>query len=239
MRPSLRLSWFALALLVAGGARGATFLDDFEGGNNAASWAFLRGGDTLESSGGNPGGWLHQPVYDTFAPSVVCALDNGTPFVGDYRAAGVSRLSFDLNTLHTDFPTGDGFYVTVILRSIHGTPDNIDDDDLAYFTGPVAPTGGQGWVHFSVDIPSQSTDPTPSGWSGAWVGDCSTFRPGVDWNDVIANVDLLEISWLPPCYFAIFQQWNVGVDNIEIEYVDNPVPIQQSSFGRVKRLYQR
>ncbi len=228
-----------LALLGAVTANAATFTDDFEGGNNAAGWAFLQGGDILEGSGGNPGGWLHQPVYDTFAPSVMTAPGNGTPFVGDYRAAAVSAISFDLNTLHTDFPTGDGFNVTLTLRNTHGTPDDISDDDYAYLVGPFAPEQGDGWVHFAIDVPSLSSDPVPAGWSGGWLEDCSVFRPGVDWNDVITNVDRVEISWLPPCMFAIFQQWNVGVDNIAMDYQGDPVPVVESSWGNVKRIYQR
>ena len=41
-------------------------------------------------------------------------------------------------------------------------------------------------------------------------------RPGVDWNDVITSVDRVAISWLHPAMFAIFAQWDVGMDNISI-----------------------
>jgi hypothetical protein len=232
------LAFLAFALLGAPAAGALTFTDDFEGGTNAAGWAFLQGGDVLEASGGNPGGWLHQPVYDTFGPSVSCAEANGTPFVGDYRAAFVSQLSFDLLTAHTDFPTGDGFNVTLVLRSTNGTPDDIADDDFAYFVGPLAPEQGEGWLHYAIDIPSQSGDAVPAGWSGGWLEDCAAFRPGVSWLDVITQVDRVEILWLPPCMFAIFQQWNVGVDNIAVEYLDT-VATAESSWGDVKQLYGR
>ncbi len=234
-----RIFAFALLTFMATAARATTFTDDFEGGSNAAGWSYLQGGDILEESGGNPGGWLHQPLYDTFDPAVQSAWGNDTPFAGDYQAAQVSRISFDLQTLDADFGDGTGFFVALVLRNTHGTPDDFDDDDYAYFVGPNVPIIGQGWVHYDVDVPSQSVDPVPAGWTGGWSGDCENFRPGVDWNDIMTSVDRVEIHYLSPCLFAIFQQWNVGADNISIEYVGEPTPSEETSWGAVKNLYLR
>lgn len=196
------------------------YTNGFESGANPTGWAFIRGGDILESSGGNPGWWLHQPVYDTFAPSVESFFDPLTPFGGDYRDRGVTRIFFDARTDAVDFGDGSGFEMTLLLRNTHGTPLNFDDDDYAYFVGPNVPREGEGWVSYDFAVPSQFGGAVPPGWKGGWSGDCENFRPGVDWGDVITSVDRVELLWLDPCFAAIFQQWNVGVDNLSIEYVN-------------------
>lgn len=215
-------AWVALGLtlLLASSSRATTHVEDFEGGVNPSGWAFIRGGDTFEGSGGNPGGWLHQPVYDTFAPTLDPVFGATTPFRGDYRSTNVTRISLDAQTLDLDFGNGDGFQLTLVLRDANGTPSNFDDDDYVYFIGPNVPRVGEGWTHYDYDIPSQFSGTLPPGWKGGWSGDCETLRPGVNWDDVITNVERVEFWWIDPCLFAIFQQWNVGADNLEIEYGD-------------------
>jgi hypothetical protein len=225
-----------LALALPGIAGADTFVDDFEGGTNEAGWAFIRGFDVIESSGGNPGSYLHQPTYDTFAPILESLPGSGTPFEGDYVANGVSRISWDAITQDMNFPDGEGFSITLLLRDRKGTAD-VEDDDYVYFVGPNVPRVGQGWVHYDVAIPSEETD-LPAGWKGGWVGDCENLRPGVTWQDVISNVEQVEIWWIDPCFFAIFQQWNVGVDNLEIEF-GGATPIVNSTWGRIKATYDQ
>lgn len=226
------------AAMIPAIASAITFTDDFEGGTNDAGWAFIQGGDVIEPAGGNPGAWLHQPLYDTFGPSVMTAWGNVTPFVGDYRALGATSIGFDLQILDTDFPIGgDAFSATLLLRNTHGTPNDFDDDDYAYFIGPLLPLVGSGWLHYEISIPSQSNDPVPAGWHGGWSGDCENFRPGVSWSDVITNVDRVEVHFLQPCFFAIFQQWNVGADNFSITYGD-PTSVEAMSWGGIKHLYR-
>ncbi len=228
----------ALWLAAPAALRAEIFVDDFEGGANAAGWAYIEGFDVLEAAGGNPGGWLHQPLYDTFDPAVRSAAGGITPFTGDYRAAGVSKISFDLQTLSVDFGTGADFDVVLQLRRTNGTPDDIFDDDVAYTLGALSPAEGAGWVHYEFDVPSQSNDAVPAGWFGASIDDCENFRPGVDWTDIMESVDQVEIHMLTPCLFAIFQQWNVGVDNVAIEYSESPTPVESTSWGGVKSLYR-
>ena len=193
---------------------GGSTTETFEGGTNAAGWSFIPGSDVIETSGGNPGAWLHNDQYDTFAPMLT--TDDATPsaFVGDYRALGVTSISLDARTDANNFGAV-GFEMSLLLRDTKGTVD-VNDDDYAYFVGPNVPLPGNGWEHYDFAIPSSSTDPVPAGWSGGWVGDPENFRPGVDWNDVIQSVDRVEIWWLNPSFFAIFQQWDVGADNITI-----------------------
>jgi hypothetical protein len=180
---------------------------------------------------------LHSPILDTFDPTLYSAANGSTPFTGDYRATNVSKISLDLQTLSVDFGDGSEFNVILLLRKVNGTPSDISDDDYAYFVGAATPVEGQGWTHYEFDVPSQSNDAVPAGWAGGSFDDCEHFRSGVTWSDIMESVDQVEIHYLHPCFFAIFQQWIVGVDNLRIEF-DSFTPTVTTSWGAVKRLYR-
>ncbi|MEZ5973544.1 MAG: hypothetical protein R3E96_01505 [Planctomycetota bacterium] len=214
--------------------------DDFEGGVNGAGWRFIAPADVIETAGGNPGAWLHNASIDSFAAILRSDPAQVSPFHGDYRAAGVTSIAIDARTDATDFGAA-GFEFSIVLRDTKGT-SSVNDDDYAYFVGAQVPQPGQGWVHYDFAIPSADTSAVPSGWSGGWVGDGAAFRPGVDWNDVIQSVDQVEFWWINPSYFAILQNWTVGVDNVEIQMSGGPVstfcdPAQPNSTGLPTRLF--
>jgi hypothetical protein len=237
MNRPLAFSLLVLALALPATTRAATFIDEFTGGANAGGWAFLQGYDTIQTTGGNPGAWLESPLLDTVDPAVYSAIDGGTPFTGDYRAANVMKLKIDFQTLHVDFGDGSEFNVVVLLRKTNGTPNDITDDDYAYFVGAATPVVGKGWVHYEFDVPSQSNDAVPAGWAGGSIDDCEHFRPGVTWTDIMHSVDQVEFHFLQPCYFAIFQQWQVGADNIAVETA-GPTAVEPATWGGIKSAYR-
>jgi hypothetical protein len=236
MRATLILAAVVL-LMVAPNAGAETFVDDFEGGANETGWAFIQGGDVIEATGGNPGFWLHQPYYDTFAPILDSAWGASTPFAGDYRAQGVSQIGIDAVTINNSYGSSTGFQFALLLRDTNGTPANFEDDDYAYAYFEQCPLVGEGWVHYDFGIPSQETDPVPPGWTGGYYGDLESFRPGVDWNDVITSVDRVEFWWIHPAWAAMFQQWDVGADNISITF-GGGTPVEDATWGSIKALYQ-
>jgi hypothetical protein len=191
-------------------AQMATF-DDFDNGMNNGGWSY-NPNDNIKPTGGNPGGWLHQPQADTFAPIFTA---NNPNMLGDWRAGGVDKVSFDAILNNMNFGNGNGYEMSIMLRDTKGTP-SVNDDDYAYYVGPNIPLLGAGWKSFDFAIPSQDTSAVPTGWKGGWVGDGENFRPGVTWNDVITNVTEVQIWWLNPAFVALFQQWNIGLDNIEV-----------------------
>ena len=207
----------ATLVLAAGIASADVFTDDFESGSSAGGWYFIQGGDTIEAGGGNPGRYLHQPAYDVFAPQ---ARAEGGPFVGDYRAMGVTGIGVDAITYSRDFGDPVGFSFSLLLRDTKGTGD-FDDDDYAYFVGDQVPLPGEGWKSYAFDVPSGSDD-TPAGWKGGWAGDGENFRPGVTWGDVVTSVDSVEFWWIDPSYFAFFAFWDVGIDNASITTIPAP-----------------
>jgi len=221
----------ALTLALVPAALADVVVDDFEGGTNLGGW-YYNGGETLESSGGNPGWWLHNAFIDNFAPIFKSGW-NVAGFTGDFRAMGVSNFSFDARL--------DGYSVpiemSILLRDTNGTPGSVDDDDYAYYPGALLPPGDGTWVHYDYVIPSQDMSAVPPGWFGGWSGDLENFRPGVDWNDVITNVDRVEIWFWHPAYFGIFTIWDAGLDNITITS-SGPVSVESSTWASIKGLYR-
>ena len=210
------VSLTSVVLFFAAAAQAQTFVDTFEGGTNTAGWTFNSlSPDVIEPTGGNPGAWLHNPGLDTFAPILTNTPTIPSLFTGNLRARGVTNIGIDAITNSATFGAG-GRQFSLLLRNIRGTPNDPDDDDYAYFVGPLVPQVGEGWKSFNFNVPSQNTSAVPAGWSGGHAGDPENFRPGVTWNDVITNVDVVEFWWLHPAFFAIFQQWDVGVDNVSV-----------------------
>jgi len=210
----------AMALAAPLAAQGS-LADDFENGLNNVNWTFgVVPPDVIETTGGVPGSWLHNSQVDMF--TVILHNDVSTgPWAGDYRATGVSRIHLDAQTISAVFGAG-GRNMSLLLRDTKGTA-SVNDDDYAYSVGSLVPQVGQGWGHYNFEVPSQSTAAVPPGWRGGWVGDGVNFRPGIDWNDVITSVDVVEIWWMDPSFFAIFQTWDVGVDNLTIEWAQDAV----------------
>lgn len=221
----------ALTLALAPAATAGTVVDDFEGGTNAGGW-YYNGGEVIETTGGNPGGWLHNDFIDNFAPIFNSAW-NVPDFTGNFRSADVTGFSFDARL--SGYSTS--INMSILLRDTNGTPGFVDDDDYAYFAGPNIPPGDGTWVHYDFPIPSQDMSPVPAGWSGGWVGDLEHFRPGVDWNDVITSVDRVEIWFWHPAYFGIFTFWDAGLDNVSITS-NGAVSVERSSWGAIKGLYR-
>jgi hypothetical protein len=218
-----------LILLVAFGLAAGRALaqqsvvDGFEGGANKGGWTFnVTNPDVLEPAGGNPNAWLHNDLVISFAPILTTQFGLVSEFVGDYRAANVTMISIDART-NTCSLGCEGRNFALLLRDTKGTSDP-EDDDYTYRVDDAVliPAPGAGWVHYDFPIPSQTNDPVPAGWTGGWAGDLENFRPGVDFADVISNVDRVEFWWLHPAFVALLQDWDIGVDNVALVAAGTP-----------------
>ena len=117
LRQLTLLALLAAAPTTALAQTSAALFDGFNTPVNKGGWSY-NPGDTWEVAGGNPGGWWHQPVADTFAPIIVAT---NAALTGDFRAKGVTQLSFDAQLLGVDFGTGNGMNMSVLLRDTKGT----------------------------------------------------------------------------------------------------------------------
>jgi hypothetical protein len=205
--------------------------EPFDDGRNEGNWGFACPGSFIEDDGGNPGPFLRMTDLEIFAPMARTCRARPSVFRGNYRAQKVFALSVDFKTFSVSYTT-DERPLTLVLVNHAGTPGDFSDDLYVFYVGKenipsVANAGSaeDGWVRYQFEVPSQSTAlPQPRsavegepGWV-ATVGE--VFTPAEDpdaiWNTVIQNVDEVIYWWHDPRYFAIFQMWDVGMDNPSI-----------------------
>jgi hypothetical protein len=224
------MGWPPLTRLVAGLALSSapafadTFTETFDNGSNVGGWLYGGPGETIESSGGNPGWYLHSPSIDTFAPQPRTSGPDSV-FTGNFQDRNVSVIGIDLITIAVDFSAADR-PLTLMLVSAAGTPGDPSDDWAAYFIGPQnVPVPGDGWVSFSFNVPSQSPAPPP-GWQTIAFGPNS---PPPNWNALITDVDEVRFFYGDPTNLFIFQMWDVGLDNVTI--TADVVPVELAGFA--------
>jgi hypothetical protein len=199
---------------------GAQFVDTFENGVNIGSWSFGTGNGLIEPTGGNPGAFYHDDFIDSFAPQASTEWGSTSPFVGDFRSNGVSQISVDFQLFRVDFSAAER-PLTLLLREDNGTPNDFDDDWGAYVKHPeFVPQVGECWKHFEFNFDS-SVYSLPAGWMTIAFGPNSPATP--DWNQIITDVDQLTFFWGDPEFFYIFQGWDIGMDNVSINAVPEPM----------------
>ena len=211
-------------LLLAGtvSVQADSFTETFSGGSNQGGWLFNGTGSILPN-GGNPDAWLSAVDVDTFGPMLASNPSVSSPFTGNYVERGITSIGFD-GMSNSDFNTaGDpAFSITLRLRDSQGTPFDQSDDLWVYIVGDeLIPQPADGWKPFDFEIPSDFVGTLPTGWVGGEGFDVG-LPAGVTFADVISNVDQVEFLWLDPDFFAIFQQWDVGADNIRITAIPEP-----------------
>jgi hypothetical protein len=219
MIPPLLIRIAAALLLASAPAFGDSFTETFDGGSNVGGWLYGGPGETIETTGGNPGAYLHSPSLDTFAPQPRTS-GPASVFTGNFQARNVSSIGIDLITHAVDFSAA-GRRLTLMLVSDADTPGDPSDDWAAYLMGLAeVPEPGEGWLPYSFAVPSQSTS-LPQHWGTVVFGPSS---PPPDWNDLITDVDEVRFFYGDPTSFFIFQVWNVGLDNVTI--VADVVPVE-------------
>lgn len=192
-----------LSALFAGSlsqANAQNYVETFDAGTNLGGWGYSSAFNVIESSGGNPGAYMHNSLTDTFAPQVFTS-PGSNPFHGDWRAMGIDSFGVDLITHSTQFP----FQREVTLILTNGTCS------VFYLGTGLVPQPGTGWDSFDFNIDSASTS-MPAGW--APLGQC--IDPVALWNSVITDVTEVRIFYGHPEFFFIFDQWDVGMDNARI-----------------------
>jgi hypothetical protein len=225
----------ALLAAVLPAAALAQVVDTFEGGVNIGSWSFGTGNGFIDPAGGNPGAFYHDTFIDSFAPQAHTEWGSDSPFVGDYRANGVSAISVDFQLFDVDFSAAER-PMTLFLREDNGTPADPDDDWAAYYKhAEYVPQVGEGWKHFDYAVDSASNT-LPTGWLTIALGPNS---PTPDWNALITDVDQLVFFWGDPEFFYIFQGWDIGMDNVSIDAVPEPATLGALALGVCALAFRR
>ncbi len=206
-----------LASVILAGTASAQNLDNFDSGTNPNGWEWNGFSTTvIEATGGNPAGWLHAAnIQFANSPVLSSGATAASPFVGDYRANGVTDFKVDAQGM-----LGPGGFapMTLVLIDDKGTSSEADDDYAFYVDAAnLTPTTGSGWISYSFAVPSSDTSALPAGWlAGSNFSWGNGFSAGYDWNNLIQNVTTVEIWFGDPQSFGFGQNWDMGVDNIEI-----------------------
>jgi hypothetical protein len=239
------LTILILSLIVATGALAqGVSIADFEGGSNDGNWTWGNGADQVHPAGGNPDGWFGNDYINSFAPILRCE-NNAPGWTGDFVSMGVNRISGDFQTLAG--PTYMAYYpLTFLFRNQMGTPNDIEDDIHCYpdpyFFNTYSPDVGAGWAHTEFEIPINfdgAPGELPEGWSGgSYLTGNGSFPADATWQDVMSNVDKIEIWFFHPDEFGALTWFDMGADNVMLEWQGGPVAIEDSSFGSVKALFR-
>lgn len=206
----------ALALAVPAAAAPSTTTttaETFDGTLDQATWR-LGTLDTIETSGGNPGAYLHDPQLDSAVPSPAYVGPLPSPFFGNYRAANVTSLGLDVIVYAASIGVENKRPISLVLTSDMGTPDDPTDDCDVYTVGMKnVPRPGNPWRAFDFKVPSGATT-LPNGWIVR--GACGGLPANDAWNAVITNVTTVSFPFSDPDTLWYFQVWDLGIDNVRV-----------------------
>ena len=232
----------ALILTLAGSALAAgSTVADFEGGVNNGDWTWGNAADAVESTGGTPDGWFHNDYLNTFGPRLRCGVD-AYGWTGDFVASGVNRIAGDFQTISATTAYMQYYPFTVLLRNHMGTPNDHSDDVYVYYNPDLqfSPDIGQGWVHYDFAIPygfAGGPGEVPENWMGGSPANLEMLPSDITWQEVLSDVSI-EFWFWHPAMFGVLEWFDMGADNIIIEWEGGPVATEESSWGNVKAMYR-
>ncbi len=171
-------------MLVAAPVLADSFTEGYEGGSNVGNWTFGNPADAIETEGGNPDAWFHNPNLDTFAPIFRTGY-YGEMFTGNYVAMGVTQISGDFQTLSASNGT-QGYPFALLLRNTYGNPNDVETDVYVYKVYDQCPMLDESWTHYDFAIPSDfegALGELPEGWEGGsyWTGGVPKRRSNTSW----------------------------------------------------------
>jgi hypothetical protein len=195
-----------------------TLAESFEDGSNQGGWRWFssNGPPLLFEIGGNPGAYLTATQYTSPGASIR-TTEAGSPFTGDWRAAGMTSIGVDFASflLQEDIgnPEFDAYRFTVFIGNDAGTPGNFWDDTSYYFkTDEFLPLVGEGWLSYDIAMPSQA-DAVPAGWQHyVWPPEPEPMS----WPELMSDVSYTWLMYNDPNGFYIFANWILGADNVRV-----------------------
>jgi hypothetical protein len=175
----------------------------------------------IETSGGNPGGFLYSevasaiPTWSTastrYQPGVSDDEKRDSVFVGDYFARCIDHVSADLQVFQAGSWTPGR---TVTLELIQWDAVNDTVAFVATNSLPDIPDVPKGWNHddFTVDARSRTVPP-------GWVFTRGDGTPGsdADWATFMHQIDLVGFGyWRPGFNYPSLGLWQLGIDNVHV-----------------------
>lgn len=169
----------------------------------------------IESSGGDPGGYLYGevsgpiPTWSTASSRLSGGGD--TVFVGDYRASRVGQIGVDLNVEQAGSWSASR---TITLQLIRWDTANDTIDLEATYSQPDMAQMPQGWQHYVFPV-NAGAAAIPAGWQLSH-GD-GTPGSDADWATLMQQIDVAAFGlWKPGYEYPALGSWKLGIDNVHI-----------------------
>ena len=241
MRTLMTVITLAMILAMSTGAIAETGIyEDFEDGIVDGGWHWSSA-DFIETTGGNPDAYGRCPEIWEPTPTYFGGWD-APGWTGNYTSMGVTGFSIDVQTIWTQNNWFGEYPMLFALMNHMGTPGDIGDDVFVYPITPYrAPASGDGWHSYQWDIPSDfvgAPGELPAGWGG---GNWAVWDPlpaDMTWQDMMANVGRIEVRTLDFGYFATYEPYQMGADNVTLYYGTGAVATEEMTFDGVKSLYR-
>ena len=208
-----------------------SFVEPFETGQNEGDWSFYTiYGAVIEDTGGNPDEYVHDANISSFAPRGGSGYGDESMFTGGWKARNVISVGIDLRSIFYQWDVSSR-YVALMIRNDAGTPDYLGDDWGAYFVGPdkvpsmylemkSAPEKNMpGWRSYDFEIDSQSSS-LPKGWVLWRPQEKGSDRTNIGWSSLMADVSYIQFSWGDPSQIYILNDFDLGLDNPRITWVE-------------------
>lgn len=191
-----RHGFFVVALLFSVGATFTTMPSRADTTVTFASgsegWT---GGGSIDASVGNaaPAWRLGPAMVDFF----YFGTSTNTAFLGDYSRSPRVEIGFDTSAQTV---TESGALLVQLFDSGDGTP--YDWASVWRYADYVRESADSQWITYSVAIDDTSAGEIPSGWYGTSGVNSTGLPPGRTFADVLAGVNAVRISSLPPGWFV-------------------------------------
>jgi hypothetical protein len=170
--------------------------------NGSEGW---RGGGIDPAIGNKPPAWHIGPALMDF---LVFETSTNAEFLGDYSRSPRIELGFDVLAKHL----GDSGY---LVLEIHDAGVSRFDWASVYYY--VDSGGGSEWTRTSIIIDDTSATEVPRNWSATSGVNTLGLPPGRTFASVLASVDVVRLSSLPPGWFVgDMSMHDVAFDNLFI-----------------------
>ncbi len=180
---------------------------------------------TIETTGGNPGGYLYGdvsisiPTWSTmstrFQPGTSAdPLKRDSVFVGDWYANDVQKLAADIEVIQSGNWAGPRA-ATLHLGRWDAATSAVAFD--AFYTLADLPDVPDGWRTYAFPIDARSRT-VPPGW--VFLHGDGTPATDAEWPAFMQQIDAVDIGlWKPGDAYPSMGIWELGLDNVHISSV--------------------